>query len=248
MSSGWFSTLGWWKQQDAYAAFDAYRADPTPTKLDEAIVLALPIIRVVYSTQKFKVTYMGDEDDLISHAAYTITKAIPKMATKDIVKLDSHQKYMRYLFTCVVNAFYREYDVLHGKHNKLQNRIIEMHNEPDTSTVQNIYVVEAELTLQRIPKQLFGIAVQYIRFEGKLRRICVYILAQMIQGREIAKSVLQLMGCDNRNFLVQYCTFILTQAFVLLRERKPETNDHHMDIVGISVEENAMFDGDLGYA
>jgi hypothetical protein len=248
MSSGWFSSLGWWKQKDAYAAFDAYRADQTDAKLDEAIVLALPIIRVVYSTQKFKVTYMGDEDDLISHAAYTITKAIPKMADKEIEKLNSHQKYMRYLFTCVVNAFYREYDVLHGKHNKLQKRITEMHTEPETSTVQNIYEVEAELTLKRLPKQLFGIAVSYVRFEGKMRRVCVYILAQMIQGREIAKSVLQLMGCSNRNFMMEYCTFILTQAFLVLRTRKPETNDYHMDIIGIGAEENAMFDGDLGYA
>jgi hypothetical protein len=248
MSSGWFNTLGWWEQEEAYAAFDTYRANPTNELLDEAIVLALPIIRVVYSTQKFKVTYMGDEDDLISHAAYTITKAIPKMADKEIEKLNTHQKDMRYLFTCVVNAFYREYDVLHGKHNKLEDRIKATHTEPDTSTVQNIYEVEAELTLKRIPKQLFSIAISYIRFEGKLRRVCVYILAQMIQGREIAKSVLQLMGCDNRNFMVQYCTFILTRAFLLLRERKPEPSDHHMDIIGISAEENAMFDGDLGYA
>ena len=155
MSSGWFTSLGWWKQHEAYAAFDAYRGDPTPERLDLAITMALPIIRVVYSTQKFKVTYMGDEDDLVSHAAYTITKALPKMAEKEHHKLGDHKKYMRYLFTCVVNAFYREYEVLHGKPNKLEKRITEMHTEPTESTVHNIYAVEAELTLKRIPKQAF---------------------------------------------------------------------------------------------
>lgn len=248
MASGWFSSLGWWKQHDAYAAFDAYRADPTREGLNTAIELALPIIRVVYSTQKFKVTYMGDEDDLISHAAFTITKALPKMAAKDIIKLDNDKKYMRYLFTCVVNAFYREYDVLHGKPNKLQTRITETHVEPSVSTIGNIYAVEAELTLAQIPKQLYALAIQYIRFDGYLRRICLYILAQMITGREIAKSVLQLMGCTNRNFYIQYCKFILTQAFTLLRQRKPENNDQHLDIIGINAEENAMFDGNLEYA
>ena len=106
MSSGWFTDLGWWDQHAAYAAFDSYRTNPTPDQFEEAITLSLPIIRVVYSTQKFKVSYAGDEDDLISHAALTITKALPKMIEKPVEKLDNDKKYMRYLFTCVINAFY----------------------------------------------------------------------------------------------------------------------------------------------
>jgi len=227
VATGWFSSLGWWDQYAAYDAFDIYRAEPTRSHLDIAIQLALPIIRVVYSTQKFKITYSGDEDDFISHAAYTITKAIPKMSQKPREKLDNDKKYMRYLFTCVVNAFYREYDILHGKHNKLQRRVTEYRPnlQPSSRGEKTHQSLEAELTLRRLPGQLFIIAVDAIRFEGKPKRICEYILGQMIHDREIAKSVLQLMGCKDRLFYEQYCNSVLFHAFLTLRQHKPQYDE-----------------------
>ena len=248
MSSTWFNSLGWWDQKAAHAAFVLYRNDPNELTLNTAIELALPIIRVVYSTQKFKVTYAGDEDDLISHAAYTITRAIPKMAEKPVEKLDDDMKYMRYLFTCVVNAFYREYDILRGRHNKLQRRISEESSDPTDSTVKNIYAVEADLTLRSLPKLLYAIAVDNIRFSGNDRRVCLYILAQLITGREIAKSVLQIMGCTDRAFFLQYCQYVLHKAFFVMRENKPETNDFYMDYIGVGTEEMALFEGAKEYA
>ena len=222
MSSGWFKNLGWWDQHAAYAAFDSYRADPTLDQFDNAVVLSLPIIRVVYSTKKFKVSYAGDEDDLISHAALTITKALPKMIEKPIEKLDNDKKYMRYLFTCVINAFYREYDVLHGKHNKLTRKIIEEREPKEMyEEAHNVQSLEAALTLQRIPQQLLDFAMECVRFEGSSRKVCKYILEQTIDGREIAKSVLQLMGCKDRHFFIRYCESVLLQAFLLLRKRRP---------------------------
>ncbi len=225
MSTGWFGSLGWWEQQKAYDAFDLYREEPTEFHLEDAIRFALPVIRVVYSTQKFKVSYAGDEDDLISHAAFTISKAIPKMSEKPREKLDNDKKYMRYLFTCVVNAFYREYDVLHGKANKLQKKIDEhrpkLHGNYGEKTHQ---ALEAELTLQRLPAQLLSYAMDCVRFGGKQRRVCAYMLTQMIMGREIAKSVLHLMGCNNRPFFEQYCDTVLLRAFFLLRQRKPQVD------------------------
>lgn len=229
MSTGWFGSLGWWDQKAAYAAFDFYRDELGQFALDDAIKAALPIIRVVYSTQKFKITYAGDEDDLISHAAFTIAKAIPKMSEKPKEKLDNDKKYMRYLFTCVVNAFYREYDILHGKHNKLQRRLIE-HNPTLTSnpSEKTHKSLEAEMTLKRLPQQLFVLGMECVRFEGQSRRVCAYILTQMITGREIAKSVLQLMGCKDRHFFVQYCSSILFRAFLLLRRRKPHVDETNL--------------------
>lgn len=231
MSSSWFTHLGWWDQEAAYAAFDAYRTEPTSQRFDTAINLSLPIIRVVYSTQKFKVTYDGDEDDLISHAALTITKALPKMIEKPKEKLDNDKKYMRYLFTCVINAFYREYDVLHGKHNKLYRKMFEEQETSEASeSTNNVKALEATLTLQRIPQQLLDYAMELVRFEGSSRRVCQYILEQMIGGREIAKSVLQLMGCKDRYFFIHYCESILVQAFLLLRKRNPfSVGDMNLD-------------------
>jgi hypothetical protein len=248
MSFSWFNSLGWWEQKAAYAAFCCYRDNPNELTLNTAIELAIPIIRVVYSTQKFKVTYAGDEDDLISHAAYTITKALPKMAEKPYEKLDDDMKYMRYLFTCVVNAFYREYDVLRGRHNKIQRKISEESVEFSDSTVKNIYAVEAELTLRSLPKLLYAIAVDNLRFSGQERKICLYILAQLITGREIAKSVLQIMGCMDRSFFLQYCQGVVRQAFLTMRENKPETNDFYLDYIGVGTEEMALFEGAKDYA
>lgn len=245
MSSGWFTDLGWWDQHAAYAAFDSYRADPTPFKFDDAITLSLPIIRVVYSTQKFKVSYQGDEDDLISHAALTITKALPKMIEKPVEKLDNDKKYMRYLFTCVINAFYREYDVLHGKHNKLTRRILEEREPKEIyAEAHNVKALEAALTLQRIPHQLLEFAMECVRFEGPPRKVCRYILEQMIDGREIAKSVLQLMGCKDRHFFIRYCESVLLQAFLLLRKRKPHVEVMEFESGPLDDVENSF---DLGH-
>jgi hypothetical protein len=236
MASGWFASLGWWEQKKAYEAFNLYRLEPTPEHYDDAVNKALPIIRVVYSTQKFKVTYGGDEDDLIAHAALTITKALPKMIKKPTHKLDDDKKYMRYLFTCVINAFYREYDILHGKHNKLQRKLTE-HSERATAntTSRNFKQVEAEMTLKHLPQQLYALAEDMIRFTGQDRQICVYIINQLIEGREVAKSVLQLTGCRDRNFFISYCEGLLLQAFIQLRRRKvlaevPDTVDGYDDL------------------
>ena len=227
MSSGWFASLGWWKQEEAYAAFDLYRSNPSKENYEAAVNTALPIIRVVYSTQKFKVTYGGDEDDLIAHAALTITKAIPKMIKKPVHKLDNDKKYMRYLFTCVINAFYREYDILHGKHNKLQRKINEHAEMPSSNPAnQNFRQIEAEMTLKYLPQILYDLAVGMVRFEGQELQICVYILNQLIDGREVAKSVLQLIGCKDRSFFINYCQSLLLQAFLYLRKtRNRETLD-----------------------
>jgi len=246
MSSGWFADLGWWDQHAAYAAFNAYRSDPTDQLFTEAITLSLPIIRVVYSTQKFKVSYAGDEDDLISHAALTITKALPKMIEKPVEKLDNDKKYMRYLFTCVINAFYREYDILHGKQNKLTKKIIEKHDPEDMyKEAVGVKALEADLTLQRIPQQLLDYAMECVRFEGSSRKICKYILEQMIDGREIAKSVLQLMGCKNRHFFIHYCESILFQAFLLLRRRKPYSVEESFNELGGYEDMEPSFDLDF---
>ena len=230
MSSGWFSSLGWWEQKDAYAAFDLYRRDPNPYHYDDAVNKALPVIRVVYSTQKFKINYGGDEDDLIAHAALTITKALPKMITKPVHKLDNDKKYMRYLFTCVINAFYREYDILHGKHNKLQRKLNEHVEQPKPqSSTENFRKLEAEMMLKRLPDQLQDIALSMLRFEDKDEQICIYILNQIINGREVAKSVLQLIGCKDRNFFIGYCQSLLFQAFVQLRKERVEETVDYMD-------------------
>lgn len=229
MATGWFNSLGWWEQKSAYSAFDLYRVEPSEPHLNEAIQLALPIIRVVYSTQKFKITYSGDEDDFISHAAYTITKAIPKMSQKPVEKLDNDKKYMRYLFTCVVNAFYREYDILHGKHNKLQRRVSEYRpNLQPSKSDKTHQSLEAELTLRRLPGQLLLMALNNVRFEGKAKRICDYILGQLVHDREIAKPVLQLMGCKDRNFYEQYCRTVLFQAFLVLRQQRPKYEEEQL--------------------
>jgi hypothetical protein len=228
--SSWFSDLGWWDQDEAYRAFDAYRQDASPEKLEDAIVKALPVIRVVYSTQKFRVSYQGDEDDFISHAALTITKAIPKMILKPEEKLNNDKKYMRYLFTCVVNAFYREYDILHGKHNKLQRKLNEQRSPlPSYTPAKNIYSLEAEWTLRKLPDHLYDVAMGLVRFTGAEKQACSYILTQTINEREIAKSVLQLMGCSNRFFYIDYCNSILFKAFYLLRRQRIEEVEHHYE-------------------
>ena len=232
MSSGWFASLGWWKQDDAYLAFDAYRSNPTDATFEHAVNLALPVIRVVYSTQKYKVAYGGDADDIVSHAALTITKALPKMITKPIEKLDNGKKYMRYLFTCVINAFYREYDILHGKHNKLQRKIVEQAEKPSQlSTTENFRQLEAGMALKRLPKELYDSAMYLMRFEDKERQICVYILNQLIEGREVAKSVLQLMGCKDRNFFIGYCQSLLFQSFLQLRIQRTADEFYEQDFV-----------------
>jgi hypothetical protein len=221
VASGWFDSLKWWEQDVAYAAFDRYREDPSDENFDDVINKTLPVIRVVYATQKFR-PIEGDEDDLIAHAALTITKALPKMRLKSTQELGNDKQYVRYLFTCVSHAFYREFEVLHGKSNKLYHRLCEYNDSvPTYTSPTNVKALEAELTLQHVPEVMFSLAMECVRFEGQERKICQYMLNQLLSGREIAKSVLQLMGCKDRTFFDMYCNAVLLQAFFLLRQRKP---------------------------
>jgi len=223
--SNWFSTLGWWQQKEAYQAFDQYRSNPTKENFDNAVVLAIPIIRVVMSTQKFKTVYIGDVEDLVSHAALIITKAVPKMVKKPVENLNNDKKYMRYLFTCVVYAFYREYDILHGKHNKLQRKINNNASKLPTPTpLKNLEQLEIGLTLNSLPTQLLNSSVSMIRFENNEKSICVYILQQIMEGREISKAVLHLLGCKNRAFFTAYCNNLLYRAFLGLKDTVREGN------------------------
>lgn len=245
--SGWFNTLGYWHQDEAYAAFDEYRDDPTPERFDKAVVLAIPIIRVVTSTQKFKINYGGDEEDLVSHAALTITKALPKMILKPKEKLDNDKKYMRYLFTCVINAFYREYDILHGKHNKLQRKLNRQLEESPTyhSSVNNVRHIEAVMTLKRLPQQLYDLGVSMIRFEGQPENVCAYIIRQLVDGREISKSVLHLMGCSHRAFFVTYCNNLLYRAFIQLKDYSENDEDIEFDVSALDQSELEVLNIDL---
>lgn len=229
--ASWFTTLGRWEQDKAYAAFDLYRDDPTEQNYSDAVVLAIAIIRVVIATQKFKINYGGDEDDLIAHAAFIITKALPKMARKPKEKLDNDKKYMRYLFTCVVNAFAREYSILHGKHNRLQKKIND-HSEPPTqrTAIKNVRRLEAQMTLKQLPQHLFEHSLTIIRFTGNERNICAYIIRQLIDEREVSKSVLQLMGCKNRDFFITYCNNLLYRAFIGLKDYTPSEEFEYEDL------------------
>lgn len=215
--SGWFSTLGWWNQKEAYTSFNTYRENPTHENFQIAVEQAIPIIRVVISTQKFKI-FFGDEEDFISHAALIITKALPKMIKKPVKKLDDDKKYMRYLFTCVINAFSREYTILYGKQNKLQKKINNNRSKVAPKTVDHIGRLEADMILQKLPQQLYNHALFLVRFDGAEKNICAYILQQIMNNREISKSVLHLMGCVNRPFFISYCNNILYRAFLDLRD------------------------------
>lgn len=230
--SGWFNSLGYWDQIEAYLVFDTYRDNPARDNFEWAVEEALSVIRVVYSTQKFKVAYAGDEDDLVAHAALTITKALPKMIAKPRETLDNDKKYMRYLFSCVINAFYRENDILHKKQNKLQRKIVETAERPSQlSTTENFRQLEAGMALKRLPAELYDVAEELMRFEGKDRQICTYILQQLIDGREVAKSVLQLMGCKDRNFFIGYCQSLLFQSFIYLRDHREKEEFYEQDFI-----------------
>lgn len=217
MSSGWFASLGWWDQHAAYEKFDEYRNNPVNGNLNHAIESALPIIRVVFSTKKVKVTRAGDEDDLISSAAFTLTKALPKIAQKPVEKIGNDKQYMRYLFTCVINSFYRELEVLHGKPNKIQRRITEEKRYPKVKS--KVAEVEANMMLERFPDFLFNQAREHIRFEEPERiQACEYVLQQLIAGREVAKSVLSMLGCSDKEFYTKYCSTLLIAVFRKIRK------------------------------
>jgi len=214
----WFNSLGWWDQKKAFADFVTYREEDTLENFHTAVESAIAVIRVVYSTHKLKAIHPGDEEDLISAAAMTITKALPKMRLKPIEKLDDDKKYMRYLFTCVLNAFYREFDSLYGKMNKIYKKLHDIDPEYNPQTPKTNQVM-AKLLLEQIPTQLLEEAMFLVRFKGSHRNVCEYILEQKISGREIAKSIVQLLGCtDKKQFFIQYCGHLLSVAFANMKE------------------------------
>ena len=214
MSGNWFKDLGWWDQKKAYGDYLEYRNNPTEENREKSIVSALSIIRVVYSSQKIKINKLSDEDDLISSAALTITKAIPKMIEKPLEKMDDDKKFTRYLFTCVINAFYREFDVLHGKSYRLQKKIDEESPPIKKITRSSIPQIEANMTLDKFPEYFLNRASKEIRFSNdKEKKICMYILRQKIYGRDTSKAILQMLGCKTTSFYTKYIDFIIKKVF-----------------------------------
>ena len=215
----WFRDIGWWRQEEAYRIFNIYRQDRTEKNLNAAIEAALPVIRVVYATQHLNLDSSYDLDDLVSAAALTLCKAMPKIALKSTEQIGSHQQYMRYLFTCVLNAFFKELNIIQNKPNRIKRKAATEHphtTTPDrTASVNN---VELKLFLQTIPGTLLELASTKIRFTDHRILICKYILKQLIEGREVSRALLQTMGCHNRDFFVEYCNFILMEAFKELKQ------------------------------
>lgn len=245
MSNGWFASLGWWDQHAAYEKFDEYRNNPVNGNLNHAIESALPIIRVVFSTKKVKVTRAGDEDDLISSAAFTLTKALPKIAQKPVEKIGNDKQYMRYLFTCVINSFYRELEVLHGKPNKIQRRITEEKRYPKVKS--KVAEVEASMMLERFPNFLFEQARTQIRFTDERKiQACEYVLRQLIAGREVAKSVLSMLGCSDKEFYTRYCAGLLKAVFRDIRRVNgvATLNSSESFHVGSGFDDPSGFDGE----
>lgn len=214
----WFSDIGWWEQKTAYQLFEIYRVQQTEQNLNAAIEAALPIIRVVFSVQSWTLDSSCSADDLISAAAETICRAMPKMGKKSHEQIGSDKQYMRYLFTCVLNAFYREFNILQHKPNRVKHKL---HLESSTKLAvpDEIRVLEAQIFVRTLPQQMLTTAVKLVRFpvEDKRRNICNYILKQLIEGREISNALLQTIQCTNREFFIDYCQMILTLAFVQLR-------------------------------
>jgi len=235
----WFNSLGWWDQEKAFKDFVAYRNEDTAENYHKAVESAIAIIRVVYSTHKLKSLRPGDEEDLISNAAMTITKALPRMRVKPVEKLDNDKKYMRYLFTCVLNAFYREFDALYGRMGKVYKKLHEREIVHDIQP-SRIKQVVVGMILEKLPQQLLDEAKHLVRFSGKNRSVCNYILSQQIAEREVAKSVIQLLGCmSKKNFFVDYCTYTLQQAFLNLQRDLLWTEDFiEADLSAGEIEKN----------
>lgn len=239
--SGWFNSLGWWDQDEAYRVFDKYRENPTELNLNEAICTAIPIIRVVYSAKNLTIPHTGDEDDLISSAALTISKALPKIAKKPISQIGNDKQYMRYLFTCVVNAFYRELEILHGKSTKVQQNIEE--NNHTTLSKPRLQSVEAGLTLDRLPDLLIERAIEQIRFRDERQQICVYIIHQLVNGREVSKFILGDAYNSNKDFFIGYCAHLIRLAFKELRNDAIEQEDNEEESL-FDIEETSLLEDD----
>jgi hypothetical protein len=217
--STWFNDIGWWCQEEAYNIFDIYRKQQNKANLDAAIEAALPIIRVVYSTQKIKLDSVCDMDDLVSAAALTICKALPKMACKTEEQIGTHKQYMRYLFTCVQNAFYRELNIIQKKPARIKKRIFsESSAASEQSRSDTLRSVELQILITSLPQHLHYRSLEAVRFKDKDLKVCSYILQQLVCGREVSGSILQTLGCTNKDFFIEYCRVVLFDTFCKVKE------------------------------
>ena len=216
--SSWWKDLGWWNQEEAYQAFDRYRREPTQENHDAAVKAALPLIRVVRSTQHLTLETSVDLDDLVSSAALTICKAMPKMAVKNEEQIGNNKQYMRYLFTCVLNAFYRELTIIQQRPNKIKARILSEHAYTHLRNPRDLRTVELQTYIGALPQHLYKQAEKMIRFSGERFMICSYILKQLIEDREISTPFLQSLGCTNKEFYTEYSKLLLKRSFLNIRK------------------------------
>ena len=238
--SSWFRDMGWWRQEEAYQAFDSYRSNPTEENRNAAVVAALPLIRVVRSTQHFDLDTTSDLDDLVSAAAETICKALPKMADKNKEQIGNNKQFMRYLFTCVLNAFYRELTVIQHRPTKIKNRLIaEQDSVLQKQATGNLRKVELQVFINGLPKYLRTVAEGLIRFDGANYDVCSYIIKQLVEEREISSLLLQTMGCTDKEFFVDYSKYVLQRSYMLVRE---EVNRTLFSVEDTADEDDSIFE------
>ncbi len=217
MPKSWFDDLGWWKQNEAYETFLSYRELDNKQTYEECVLATIPIIRVVASSSSVKLVADADSDDLISAAIETILKALPKMRVKPIENLNTPGKYMRYLYTCVTNAFYKELTSLYGKDHRVKQALQDKQKLYPLAVASHAKVTP-QVFLAELPQRLLDISEKNIRFMDADKVACVYALEQKLNDREISSRVLKLLGTDiPRKFLSKYCSYLVQDALEVLK-------------------------------
>ena len=185
------------KAYDDGAAFQTYLSYLDGKESSEDVLLALmPLIYSLIS-RKFRTIQDSHKDDLFSEAASKVWKAIDSKQVPDSLP--------EVFYTYAVHAINSGFSMALRKIDSPYTRI-DVHSMPSVSSrFPTTQQIDAKIFLTELPDLIEKRIISTLRFRGKAREACRYILGQILKNKRVVNRVLRTrFGITNTNFYIEH--------------------------------------------
>lgn len=182
---------------DDGAAFEAYLKFLDGKYTSESVLLGLmPLIYAIIS-RKFKGIQESHYDDLFGEAASKVWKAIENRNLPDSMPEVFYTYVIHAINSGVANALNR----LDAPYTRLDVRKM----PPVSSRFATVQQVDAKIFLEELPQLIRKKLVPTLRFSGKARQACEYILDRVLANKRVVRRMLVTrFGIENPDFYIEH--------------------------------------------
>jgi hypothetical protein len=196
-----------YRPKEALEAYQTWLKSRRRASLERAVRLALPVVRNrIYKKFKFPVVRPGD---IATEASYRVFMAM----RKGQINGDKHTWFRRDLRKIVrlsvndVYSFLKPVYLVHG-------------HDFYRATVSHTEAVEYKIFMERdLPRLLKRYVIERLRFEGKRREACLYILDRLTRRVVVGRDTISReFGQPDPGFLCDYIVVMLRRGLYEYRD------------------------------